>query len=66
MALDLVELLPDLVRGHERVVEVPLLELVVLGQEGFVVGEGFDYSGGKRKVAWLGGCVLRFTAYFCC
>ena len=42
MPLDLVELLPDLPRGHERVVEVPLLELVVLREEGFVVGKGFD------------------------
>ena len=40
--LDLVELLPDLVRGHERIVEMPLLEFVVFGQEGLVVGEGFD------------------------
>ena len=47
MPLDLVELLPDLLRGHERVVEVPLLELVVFREERFVVGKGFDYRGGS-------------------
>ena len=42
MAFDLVEFLPDFRRGHEGVVEVALFELVVFGDEGLVVGEGFD------------------------
>ncbi len=42
VALDLVEFLADLVRGHEGVVEMALLVFVVFGEEGLVVGEGFD------------------------
>lgn len=44
MAFDLVELLPDLLCGHKRVVEMALLVLFVLGEEGFVVGKGLDYE----------------------
>lgn len=43
MAPDLVEFLADLACRHERVVEMALFELVVFGEEGFVVGEGFDW-----------------------
>lgn len=42
VALDLVELLPYLLRRHERIVEMALLELVMPGEESFVVVEGFD------------------------
>ena len=42
MALNLVELLPDFLCRHERVVEMALLEFFVFGKEGGVVGEGFD------------------------
>ncbi len=42
MALDLVEFLADLLRGHEGVVEVALLVFFVFREEGLVVGEGFD------------------------
>ena len=42
MALDLVEFLADLVRGHEGVVEVALFVFFVFGEEGLVVCEGFD------------------------
>ena len=48
MAPDLVQFLPDLVRGHEGIVEMALLELVVFGEEGFVVGEGFDCWEGRN------------------
>ena len=40
--LDLIEFLPDFFGGHEGVVEMALLELVVPGEEGGVVVEGFD------------------------
>lgn len=43
MPLDLVEFPPDLLRGHEWIVEMPLLIFVVFGEEGFVVGKGLDY-----------------------
>lgn len=42
MALDLIELLPDLLHRHERIVEVPLFELVVLRDKRLIIGEGFD------------------------
>lgn len=42
VALDLVELLPYLLRRHERIVEMALLEFVMPGEESFVVVEGFD------------------------
>ena len=42
MALDLVELLPDLLRRHERIVEMPLFELAVLRDKGLIIRECFD------------------------
>lgn len=42
MALDLVELLPNLLHRHERIVEVPLFELVVLRDKRLVIRECFD------------------------
>ena len=42
MPFNLVELLPDLLRRHKRIVEMPLLVILVFGEERFVVGEGFD------------------------
>ena len=45
MAFDLVEFLPDFLRGHKGVVEVALFELVVLGDKRLVIGEGFDCFG---------------------
>ena len=41
MSPDLVELLPDFLRGHKGVVEVALFVLVVLRDEGLVVRECF-------------------------
>ena len=54
MALDLVEFLPDLLRGHERIVEMALFELVVLRDEGLVIRKGFDWLKGEKV-----GCKLR-------
>ena len=42
MPFNLVELLSDLLRRHKRIVEMPLFVFIVFGEEGFVVGEGFD------------------------
>ena len=55
MAFDLVEFLPDFLRGHEGVVEVALFELVVFGDEGLVVGEGF-YCWGLDELLFLTVC----------
>ena len=43
MPFDLIELLSDLLRRHVRIVQVALFEFAVLGEEGLVVVEGFDY-----------------------
>ena len=42
MPLDLIQFLADLLRGHERIVEMALLEFVVAGEESGIVIEGFD------------------------
>ena len=52
MALDLVQFLPDLLRRHERIVEMALLEFVMFRDEGLVVGEGFDYLGKDVRMEW--------------
>ena len=45
MSLDEIEFLADFFARHEGVVEVALFELVVAGEEGFVVVEGFYWWG---------------------
>lgn len=44
MPFDLIELLSDLLRRHEQIVQVALFVSAVFGEEGLVVVEGFDYG----------------------